>query len=76
MWNLHATLLSKIIPRYFALSTNRIFLPLSCDVVVGLGLPFDPESYAVVGSPMLDRSKMIQTKMDTLVLQAGDWVWI
>jgi len=47
------------------------------DIVVGLARSYDPESYAggsllLVGSPMLDRSKvMTQAKRDVLALQVG-----
>jgi hypothetical protein len=51
MCNLHVTLLSKITPRYFALFTDGIFLLFNFDVVVGLALLFDPESYASGSSP-------------------------
>jgi len=49
------------------------------DIVVRLARSYDPESYAggsllLVGSPMLDRSKlMTQTKRDALALQVEGW---
>jgi hypothetical protein len=46
------------------------------DIVVGLVWSYDPKSYAMVGPPMPDRSRVItQTKRDTLVLQVGGLAW-